>query len=41
MKRVCKPGGLVAARDGDYGAFRWYPDEAAIGRWLTTATLFQ
>src|SRR5438034_2829724 len=28
MKRVCKPGGLVAARDGDYGAFRWYPDEA-------------
>ena len=25
MKRVCKPGGLVAARDGDYGAFRWYP----------------
>src|SRR5438477_619978 len=34
MKRVCKPGGLVAARDGDYGAFRWYPDEAAIGRWL-------
>ena len=25
MKRVCKPDGLVAARDGDYGAFRWYP----------------
>jgi len=34
MKRVCKPGGLVAARDGDYGAFRWYPDEPAIERWL-------
>ena len=34
MKRVCKPGGLVAARDGDYGAFRWYPDEPAIDRWL-------
>ena len=34
MKRVCKPGGLVAARDGDYDAFRWYPDEPAIDRWL-------
>jgi SAM-dependent methyltransferase len=34
MKRVCKPGGLVAARDGDYGAFRWYPDEPTIDRWL-------
>jgi SAM-dependent methyltransferase len=34
MKRVCKPGGLVAARDSDYAAFRWYPDEPAIDRWL-------
>lgn len=34
MKRVCKPGGLVAARDSDYGGFRWYPDEPAIDRWL-------
>jgi ubiquinone/menaquinone biosynthesis C-methylase UbiE len=34
MKRVCKPGGLVAARDGDHGGFRWYPDEPAIDRWL-------
>ena len=34
MKRVCKPGGLAAARDGDYGAFRWYPDEPTIDRWL-------
>ena len=34
MKRLCTPGGLVAARDGDYGAFRWYPDEPAIDRWL-------
>jgi ubiquinone/menaquinone biosynthesis C-methylase UbiE len=34
MKRACKPGGLVAARDSDYGAFRWYPDEPAIDRWL-------
>jgi SAM-dependent methyltransferase len=34
MKRVCKPGGLVAARDSDYGGFRWYPDEPTIDRWL-------
>src|SRR4029078_5093736 len=34
MKRVCRRGGLVAARDGDYGAFRWYPDEPTIDRWL-------
>src|ERR1044072_704228 len=34
MKRVCKPGGLVAARAGDYGAFRWSPDEPAIDRGL-------
>ncbi len=34
LKRVCKPGGLVAARDSDYGGFRWYPDEPAIDRWL-------
>src|SRR5262245_22689577 len=34
MQRVCKPGGVVAARDGDYGAFRWYPDEPMLDRWL-------
>ena len=34
MKRVCKPGGLVAARDADYGVFRWYPDDPAMDRWL-------
>lgn len=33
MKRACTPGGLVAARDSDYGAFRWYPDEPALERW--------
>jgi SAM-dependent methyltransferase len=34
MTRLCKPGGMVAARDADYDAFRWYPDEPAIDRWL-------
>ena len=25
MRRVLKPDGLLAVRDGDYGAFTWYP----------------
>ena len=27
MRRVCRPGGLVAARDGDYGGFFWFPED--------------
>ena len=34
MRRVCKTGGLVAARDGDYAAFTWYPAEPALDAWL-------
>ncbi len=34
MKRVCKPGGVVAARDGDYEAFTWYPEDPALDAWL-------
>jgi SAM-dependent methyltransferase len=34
MRRVCKPGGLIAARDGDYGAMVWYPDIPVLGDWL-------
>ncbi len=34
MTRMCKPGGIVAARDSDYGGFRWFPVEPAIDRWL-------
>ncbi len=33
MVRVCRPGGLVAARDGDYGGFIWYPQNAGLDRW--------
>ena len=25
MRRVCRPGGIVAARDADYAAMTWYP----------------
>jgi SAM-dependent methyltransferase len=34
MRRVCKPGGVVAARDGDYAAFTWYPKSAPLDAWL-------
>ena len=49
MRRVCRPGGLVAARDGDYGGMFWYPAEpgslsgrpctaAWPGRWTASRT---
>lgn len=34
MRRVCAPGGIVAARDSDYAAFTWYPQLPALDRWL-------
>ncbi len=34
MRRVCRPGGVVAARDGDYAAFTWYPLIPALDEWL-------
>ena len=34
MRRVCRPGGLVAARDGDYGGFFWFPEEPGLDEWL-------
>ncbi|HEY7915727.1 MAG TPA: methyltransferase domain-containing protein [Acidimicrobiales bacterium] len=34
MRRVCRPGGIVAARDGDYPAFRWFPDDPELDRAL-------
>ncbi len=34
MRRVCKPGGVVAARDSIYRAFTWSPAEPSIDRWL-------
>jgi SAM-dependent methyltransferase len=36
MRRVCRPGGLVAARDGDYASFAWYPANPGLDRWLAT-----
>ncbi len=34
MRRVTRPGGLVAVRDADYAAMTWYPAEPALDRWL-------
>jgi SAM-dependent methyltransferase len=34
MRRVCRPGGIVAARDSDYAAFAWYPRDPALDEWL-------
>ncbi len=33
MRRVCRPGGIVAARDADYGGFIWYPQLPALDLW--------
>jgi len=35
MRRVCKPDGVVAARDSDYSAFTWYPADPMLDAWLT------
>jgi SAM-dependent methyltransferase len=34
MRRVCAPGGIVAARDSDYASFAWYPAVSALDEWL-------
>jgi len=33
MRRVCRPGGVVAARDSDYAAFTWFPEVPALDEW--------
>jgi SAM-dependent methyltransferase len=35
MRRVCRPGGVVAARDSDYAAMTWYPLDPRLDRWLS------
>jgi SAM-dependent methyltransferase len=34
MRRVTRPGGLVAVRDADYAAMAWHPAVPALDRWL-------
>jgi SAM-dependent methyltransferase len=33
MRGRARPGGFVAARDSDYAAFSWAPDDARLDRW--------
>jgi ubiquinone/menaquinone biosynthesis C-methylase UbiE len=32
MRRVCRPGGIVAARDSDYPGFRYFPEDPELDR---------
>jgi SAM-dependent methyltransferase len=34
MRRVCKPGGVLAVRDADYAAYAWAPSDARLDEWL-------
>ena len=33
MRRVLRPGGVLAARDGDYSCFSWAPLDPLLSRW--------
>jgi SAM-dependent methyltransferase len=33
MRRLVRPGGMVAARDGDYSAMVWSPPDPLLDRW--------
>ncbi|MCW2600245.1 MAG: type 11 methyltransferase [Frankiales bacterium] len=35
MRRVCRPGGLVAARDSDYAGFTWFPQVPELDAWMS------
>ncbi|UED87225.1 methyltransferase domain-containing protein [Streptomyces profundus] len=34
MRRVCRPGGVVAVRDADYAAMTWFPEHRGLDTWL-------
>lgn len=34
MRRVCRPGGIVAAREADYTGMAWYPRVPGLDTWL-------
>lgn len=34
MRRICRPDGVVTARDSDYGGFIWYPELPELDAWL-------
>jgi SAM-dependent methyltransferase len=34
MRRVLRPGGILASRDSDYGGFVWAPSDPLLDRWM-------
>ncbi|KAK6350259.1 hypothetical protein TWF696_006494 [Orbilia brochopaga] len=34
--RVCKPSGIIAAREADFGAFSWFPESRGLEKWQET-----
>ena len=34
MRRVLRPGGILAVRDSDYGGFIWAPSDRMLDRWM-------
>ncbi|MCC3771343.1 methyltransferase domain-containing protein [Streptomyces sp. UNOC14_S4] len=34
MRRVCRPGGVVAVRDADYAGMAWYPRVPGLDEWV-------
>ncbi|GIH28235.1 hypothetical protein Aph01nite_65450 [Acrocarpospora phusangensis] len=34
MRRVCRPGGLVTARDSDFAGFAWFPEVPELDEWM-------
>ncbi|MEV4349090.1 methyltransferase domain-containing protein [Actinoplanes sp. NPDC049596] len=34
MRRVTRPGGVIAVRDSDYKAFAWYPELPELDEWM-------
>ncbi len=34
MRRVLRPGGILAVRDSDYGGFIWAPPDRLLDRWM-------
>lgn len=38
MARHCRPDGIIAVRDADYGAMSWFPASPGLDAWRTTYT---
>jgi len=36
MRRVTRPGGIVAVRDADYHGMSWYPEVPELAEWMET-----